>query len=226
MPGLSVAGNKQPVKKKTMMKTTAGSVCLCALLIAMAFKADGAATNRYVVEPGTAGVTPAAPCTSWATAGTNLKEVVDAANDNDAGNHVIISNGTYWLTGQIFAGNSTSGMRLTDQGGTPISNVVNCIIYRNQGHALEAFGYNNCKTVMVACCVSPGYESWKNPGGTTNDPLLVSIESNNFRLLSAQSSCYNHGTNLPWMDNAVDLDGHWRIDRPSGVTDIGAYEAP
>jgi len=455
------------------MKTITGAACLCTLLITMAFEADGAATNRYMVEPGTAGITPAAPFISWATAGTNLKEVVDAANDNDAGDHVIISNGTYWLTGQIYVGNvvltnaagdrtkvvingnfpvytnrcfmvmhsnarlvgltisngavtdlngggiyltsgcvsncvitgnrawcdigngrgggglyisggsvsdceivgnaiytkttnatayqaaggggafvtegtlirsrlafnvasnrfgagggvyiaslgivdqcniisnvsyadyfgvaggggaylnpngrypgyllnstitdnstldggggvgvyyggiirncviarnsspkgggvamiaagpkgrienctivsnALSGMRLTDQGGTPISNVVNCIIYRNQGYALEAFGYNNCKTVMVACCVSPGYESWNNPGGTTNDPMLASIASNNFRLSSAQSSCYNRGTNLPWMEKAVDLDGHPRIDRPGGVADIGAYE--
>jgi len=122
-------------------------------------------------------------------------------------------------------GNSSGGMLLyKSREGDPVSNVVNCIIYGNQGSVISGDSGVG-KQALVSCCLSPNYDtSFQNPGGTTNDPLLVSIESNNFRLSSAQSSCHNRGTNRPWMDNAVDLDGHRRIDRLGGVTDIGAYE--
>ena len=42
--------------------------------------------------------------------------------------------------------------------------------------------------------------------------------------LQKTSPCINTGTNLPWMANAVDRDGHTRIDRFSRLVDMGCYE--
>ncbi|MGI6088290.1 MAG: choice-of-anchor Q domain-containing protein, partial [Kiritimatiellia bacterium] len=42
--------------------------------------------------------------------------------------------------------------------------------------------------------------------------------------LAQGSPCINTGTNLPWMAEAVDLDGRPRIDRFSGLPDMGCYE--
>ncbi len=42
--------------------------------------------------------------------------------------------------------------------------------------------------------------------------------------LAQGSPCINTGTNLPWMAEAVDLDGRPRVDRFSGLPDMGCYE--
>jgi len=115
---------------------------------------------------------------------------------------------------------NSSGIYLRDIYAVPISNVINCIVYWNAGTAIGAF--SKCKTAMVACCMSPGYDqTYLNPGGTTNDPLLSGAD---FSLSSAHSSCYNHGVNLDWMTNATDRTGNRRIDRAGNVADIGACE--
>lgn len=64
--------------------------------------AQGAATNRYVAT-----VSPSSgwPYDSWANAATNIKDAVDSANMNDAGDTVYISNGTYYVTQAILVSN-------------------------------------------------------------------------------------------------------------------------
>ncbi len=59
------------------------------------------AATHYVVPPGTPGVTPTDPYTSWATAGTNLDLVVTAAQTHTEPRLVLVTNGTYYLTGAI-----------------------------------------------------------------------------------------------------------------------------
>jgi len=118
--------------------------------------------------------------------------------------------------------NSNVGLRFTRWSGNPISNIVNCVIYWNGGDQISTHG--QCETAMVACCVSVVPAGYLNPGGTTNNPMLIDMEHTNFRLSSAQSSCYNHGVNLAWMADATDLDSNRRIDRVVNVVDIGAYE--
>jgi len=59
------------------------------------------AATHYVVPPGTAGANPTDPYTNWATAGTNIIEVVNAATTNTAPRVVWVTNGTYYLTNQI-----------------------------------------------------------------------------------------------------------------------------
>jgi len=62
----------------------------------------GTATNRYVATNAPAS---AWPYDSWTSAATNIKYAVDAANSNNAGDLVIVSNGTYYLTEQITVSN-------------------------------------------------------------------------------------------------------------------------
>jgi len=59
------------------------------------------AATHYVVTNGTPGVTSIDPYTSWATAGTNIIDVVNAALTNDAPRVVWVTNGTYYPTNQI-----------------------------------------------------------------------------------------------------------------------------
>jgi hypothetical protein len=68
-----------------------GILCLLPVL-------DGYAVTRYVVPPGTPGVTPTSPYTNWATASTNLSILRYGMS---AGDTLIVSNGTYCLTNQI-----------------------------------------------------------------------------------------------------------------------------
>jgi len=137
-------------------------------------------------------------------------------------NCTIVSNRLVNLTstynGGVYMYGSGAGIPST------ISNVINCIICYNDNQQVKYAA--GCTTALVSCCViyGSGETVYPNPGGTTADPLLVSIASNDFRLSSAQSSCYNHGANLAWMDNSLDLGGHSRKDRFSGIVDIGAYE--
>jgi parallel beta-helix repeat protein len=60
-------------------------------------------------------------------------------------------------------------------------------------------------------------------GNITNDPCLVNLAAGDYRLAQG-SPCINTGTNLPWLAEAVDLDGRTRIDRFSGLVDMGCYE--
>jgi hypothetical protein len=60
-------------------------------------------------------------------------------------------------------------------------------------------------------------------GNTTNDPLFVNRLAGDYQL-TAESPCFNAGTNLTWMTNALDLSGAARLVGPR--PDMGAYELP
>jgi hypothetical protein len=62
-----------------------------------------------------------------------------------------------------------------------------------------------------------------SPGNTTNDPLFVNRLAGDYQL-TAESPCFNAGTNLTWMTNALDLSGAARLVGPR--PDMGAYELP
>jgi len=59
------------------------------------------ADTHYVVPPGTPGVTATDPFTNWATAGTNIIDVVNAAGTNAAPRVVWVTNGVYYPTNVI-----------------------------------------------------------------------------------------------------------------------------
>ena len=53
--------------------------------------------------------------------------------------------------------------------------------------------------------------------------LFAGYGAGNYRMAQG-SPCINTGTNLPWMADAVDLDGRCRLDRFSRQVDMGCYE--
>jgi hypothetical protein len=101
-----------------------------------------------------------------------------------------------------------------------------CIIYGNT--SVNDANYNDIYNGATAYTNDFYYScvgKLMNPanGNITVNPQLVSLSGGNYQL-SSTSPCINKGTNLPWMDGAVDLDGCHRIDRFSGQVDMGAYE--
>ncbi len=107
------------------------------------------ATTNYVVTPGTPGVIPTANYTSWATAATNIQDAIDVAV---AGNLILVTNGTYYLTNQIEIGTAITlrsfNNGATDRDGTIIDGnyptTTNRCIYINHSSAvLDGFTITN-----------------------------------------------------------------------------------
>jgi hypothetical protein len=107
--------------------------------------------------------------------------------------------------------NSASG----GGGGVYASTLNNCIIYFNSGGNYDSScSFTNCCTTPL-----PGVGS----GNITNDPAFLDKNTGNYRL-NIDSACINAGTNQSWMNGAIDLDDHRRLDFFSGIVDIGCYE--
>ena len=66
-----------------------------------------AATTRYVVPPGTAGVTPTTPYTSWETAATSIADAIAASSASGGGegtgDTILVAPGTYNISSMIVA---------------------------------------------------------------------------------------------------------------------------
>ena len=115
--------------------------------------------------------------------------------------------------------------------GRNVTNMVaNCIIYfntvpsgtfSNYHHASSCFGsYSNCCLAPALTDVSTNYST----NNITFDPQFAGKDAADWRL-KKESDCVNAGVNRnDWMANALDLDGHRRIDRYSGIVDMGCYE--
>lgn len=126
------------------------------------------------------------------------------------------------------------GLRfLGDTTGTGL--VYNCIVWRN-----ITTGGDSSSNIYLVTGASINYTCFGNityhdaastnygSGNIVGDPMLTDIAAGNYRL-SANSPCVNTGTNFSWMTDSTDvrskdLDGHSRIDRFSGLVDMGAYE--
>ena len=108
--------------------------------------------------------------------------------------------------------------------------LVNCILlfntapsggsnYWKAGGAEDILSCSNC-------CLSPalsGADINYSSDNITFDPQFVERATGNYRL-DRNSPCVNVGAYRDWMINAVDLDGHRRVDKFSGIVDMGAYE--
>jgi len=123
------------------------------------------------------------------------------------------------------------GLKLVpDTGGT--STVWNSIVYGNfptsgswsnryaAGTGSNLF-YNTCIAPLVNGTVTP--DRGQSINCISDNPEWFAGSENNYRL-TRDSPCVNTGLNQGWMVGAVDLDGSSRIDRFSGVVDMGAYE--
>ncbi|MGI6087905.1 MAG: hypothetical protein ACOYCD_08200, partial [Kiritimatiellia bacterium] len=110
--------------------------------------------------------------------------------------------------------------------------ILNCIVYSNSADYSDADLYltGNDSTNAFHFSCSPTLPSGVQ-GNLPDYPMFVapgegyglSLAGGDYRLAQG-SPCINTGTNCSWMADAVDLDGHIRIDRFSGLADMGCYE--
>jgi hypothetical protein len=124
------------------------------------------------------------------------------------------------LNNCTLVGNST----LDHGAGIERSTLYNCISWNNNNVDYQPTAYYSCGV---------GYTNGGSVSGNiTNDPMFIANGSGygtnfvmgNYRL-SQGSPCINTGSNQSWMaTNNVDLDSHSRIDRFSGIVDMGCYE--
>jgi hypothetical protein len=69
-------------------------------------------------------------------------------------------------------------------------------------------------------CCSPNLSGQNN---ITNHPAFNNFASGDYHL-PKNSPCVNAGTNQDWMNGAVDLDQHGRIDHFQRIVDMGCFE--
>jgi len=100
--------------------------------------------------------------------------------------------------------------------------LVNTICYSN---ALKIYSVNRDQGAIVATNCLVDSESMSlidsGEGNLTDNPMFVDFSAGNYRL-TGRSPGVNRGINLPWMDDAHDLDGHARI--LEAIVDVGAFE--
>jgi len=109
-------------------------------------------------------------------------------------------------------------------------NILNSIIYSNTpvnftGNACS-MGPGTAITnlyMYYSCTITNGLLGTFPGSNTTNYPAFVDYAAGDFRL-SDGSPCINAGTNQAWMAGAPDLDRRSRVDRFSGIVDMGCYE--
>jgi len=123
------------------MKNLVQHLSAYALVIMVFAGLNCPAATHYVVMPGTESGTPTEPFSSWETAGTNIIEVVMAAQTNTAPRVVWVTNGTYYPTNAMYITNdmqlkSVNGYTNTILNGA-LATTNRCIyLYRTGGDFL------------------------------------------------------------------------------------------
>lgn len=145
--------------------------------IVTAVNLQGAATNRYVA---TNAPSPGYPYDSWDKAGANIIDVVNAANANNAGDMVIISNGIYYLTNQICVTNTIVTNFTGDRARVIINGNYNVTTNR-------CFYMNHADAIVSGFTITNGYADINNLNGsgggvyitkgTLNDCLITGNSS-------------------------------------------------
>jgi hypothetical protein len=98
--------------------------------------------------------------------------------------------------------------------------VVNTIFYANIPTDMRDAGG---VSIYDHGCIVPT-DPLRGSNNITNDPMFVNMNAGDFRLRK-ESPCINAGKKLDWMSGAVDLDGNPRMDKASGLPDMGCYVA-
>lgn len=129
-----------------------------------------------------------------------------------------------------------------------LGTVVNCTIIGNQAGTGSGAGlcatktstnYNNIiyynspgdwhltrkDVVFSNNCVptAPDASYTRSGNNITDEPEFLDIDTGDYRLAAA-SPCINQGLDLEGLEGELDLDGRPRLDRFSGLVDIGCYE--
>jgi len=141
-----------------------------------------------------------------------------------ASNQASCAGGVYIKNGSAIHNCTIVGNRAGSYGGLYtelFSIIVNTVIYTNNAIGTSYNWRDDGGACFTNCCTMPALTN--GAGNITNYPAFVDMPSGNYRLMSG-SSCINAGMNESWMSGAVDLDGYSRIDRFSGIVDMGCYE--
>ncbi len=96
--------------------------------------------------------------------------------------------------------------------------IENTIVFDNTASMVNSNWYVTGSTTFTNCCAAPISAAF-NAASTDLPPGYDA----NYRLLRG-SPCVNAGLYRNWMDHAADLDGRLRLDRLTGLVDMGAYE--
>ncbi|MCX6993990.1 MAG: hypothetical protein NT011_12725 [Kiritimatiellaeota bacterium] len=136
------------------------------------------------------------------------------------------------IVGNIATNGEGGGFDLADYNG--FAKLENTIIWDNstlKAGTISSNYYINRSDPALAfatftnCCTSPlivsTYASEVNT--ITNDPRFVKTATDNYQL-QPDSPCINAGVNRAWMEGALDVYGHRRIDNFRRTVDIGAHE--
>lgn len=197
-----------------------GHTALRCLIVSNVATAGGGGGVR--IMNGTAGECIVANCLiAWNRApdtGPGGGIFMDATTASVLRNCTVASN-------SVGVGGWGGGLRVT--GG----HVEDSIVYYNIRTNTGAVDNHSVYSATYVCtftnsCTTPAITPAANlylANNITSDPSFVNKSQGNFRLAKG-SLCINAGVNRAWMDGARDLDGVSRIDRFSGVVDIGAYE--
>lgn len=137
---------------------------MIACIWAVCAPAPAAARTIYVAEPGQGG--HVLPFTNWVDAATNIQSAIDEAGNGDT---VLISNGTYYLDGQILVSANKTNVCIRGFSGAPEDVVIDahnfsgkpvtnrCMIVNGNQIRLEALTFTNGRAL--------GPEVWDRYGG-------------------------------------------------------------
>lgn len=102
---------------------------------------------------------------------------------------------------------------------------VNCIVYYNVKPSGEQTDISQVSenAEFRNNCISRVITGDRCSDNITDEPEFVSFETGDYRL-SETSPCVNQGLKQAWMAEASDLDGRARLDKFSGLVDMGCYE--
>ncbi len=171
---------------------------------------------------------------------TTSSTSVDNGGQTSRGSGIYANTGTHIVRNTLLAGNDcTAGVAGTVGDGMLVENglmdLQNCTLADNGGEGVRQVAgtvsltnsilWNNgddiVGTVTLAYCDIEDGDSVSVNGCISSDPLFEDSANGNYRLKPV-SPCVNVGTNLPWMQNSMDLGGKQRIALPA--VDMGAYE--
>ncbi len=100
--------------------------------------------------------------------------------------------------------------------------IRNCIVYENyRGTTLKNIVNYYSHMEVSYTCNDPVWPT--GTGNTAALPQFVDFAGRDFRL-QRTSPCRDAGVNQDWMLGVTDLDGKPRLDRMTGIVDMGCYE--
>jgi hypothetical protein len=107
---------------------------------------------------------------------------------------------------------------------------MNSIVYFNNDSGTASnyqFATVGMTGAAVNCCLAPAVSGGNYTNFSTNNitfnPQFADWQTGDYHL-TKDSPCVNAGFNQAWMATATDLDGRPRLDKFSGIVDIGCYE--